>query len=64
MASTMFNASVKKGEFLTTGGYQTPDGRNEFTILNGSHRAEGIAEIKLGPSTSLWIHKLCEDLGP
>ena len=33
MASTMFNADVKKGQSVVTGGYQTADGRNQFTIL-------------------------------
>lgn len=33
MASTMFNAEVKKGQSVVTGGYQTADGRNQFTIL-------------------------------
>jgi hypothetical protein len=33
MASTMFNADIKKGQSLVTGGYQTADGRNQFTIL-------------------------------
>lgn len=33
MASTMFNAEVKVGQSIVTGGYQTSDGRNQFTIL-------------------------------
>lgn len=33
MASTMFNADVKAGQSVVTGGYQTSDGRNQFTIL-------------------------------
>ena len=33
MASTMFNADVKAGQSVVTGGYQTADGRNQFTIL-------------------------------
>lgn len=33
MASTMFNADVKQGQSVVTGGYQTADGRNQFTIL-------------------------------
>jgi biotin carboxyl carrier protein len=33
MASTMFNADVKAGQSVVTGGYQTVDGRNQFTIL-------------------------------
>ena len=33
MASTMFNADVKAGQSVVTGGYQTTDGRNQFTIL-------------------------------
>ena len=33
MASTMFNAEVRKGQSIVTGGYQTSDGRNQFTIL-------------------------------
>ena len=36
MASTMFNADIKKGQSLVTGGYQTADGRNQFTILKPS----------------------------
>ena len=36
MASTMFNADVKKGQSVVTGGYQTADGRNQFTILKPS----------------------------
>lgn len=33
MASTMFNADVKNGQSVVTGGYRTADGRNQFTIL-------------------------------
>lgn len=33
MASTMFNAEIKNGQSLVTGGYQTADGKNQFTIL-------------------------------
>jgi hypothetical protein len=33
MASTMFNADVKTGQSVVTGGYQTADGRYQFTIL-------------------------------
>jgi hypothetical protein len=36
MASTMFNADIKEGQSLVTGGYQTADGRNQFTILKPS----------------------------
>ena len=33
MASTMFKAEVKPGQSIVTGGYKTPDGRNQFTVL-------------------------------
>lgn len=33
MASTMFHADIPEGQSLVTGGYQTADGRNQFTIL-------------------------------
>jgi hypothetical protein len=33
MASTMFNADVKTGQSVVTGGYQAADGKNRFTIL-------------------------------
>ncbi len=33
MASTMFKAVVKPGQSIVTGGYKTPDGRNQFTVL-------------------------------
>lgn len=36
MASTMFNAEIKEGQSLVTGGYQTADGKNQFTILKPS----------------------------
>jgi len=36
MASTMFNAEIKEGKSLVTGGYQTADGKNQFTILKPS----------------------------
>lgn len=36
MASTMFHADVKEGQSVVTGGYQTADGRNQFTILKPS----------------------------
>lgn len=36
MASTMFHADIKEGQSVVTGGYQTADGRNQFTILKPS----------------------------
>jgi hypothetical protein len=36
MASTMFHADIKEGQSLITGGYQTADGKNQFTILKPS----------------------------
>lgn len=36
MASTMFQAEVKDGQSVVTGGYQTADGRSQFTILKPS----------------------------
>lgn len=36
MASTMFHADIKEGQSLVTGGYQTADGKNQFTILKPS----------------------------
>jgi hypothetical protein len=33
MASTMFKAEVKPGQSIVTGGYKTPDGKSQFTVL-------------------------------
>lgn len=49
MASTMFNADIKRGQSLVTGGYQTADGRNQFTILKPSiiSGADGSKQIQI-----------------
>lgn len=49
MSSTMFNADIKNGQSVVTGGYQTADGRNQFTILKPSviSGANGSKQIRI-----------------
>jgi hypothetical protein len=49
MASTMFKAEVKPGRSIVTGGYKTPDGKCQFTVLKPQliHDASGHDYIKI-----------------
>jgi hypothetical protein len=49
MASTMFNADIKTGQSVVTGGYQAADGTNRFTVLKPivKQSANGSQQIQI-----------------